>query len=70
MKNFNKKESVFIISGFLFFLVLAVFIVYSMIFLSVKINDVLDIRPEKNRIMKINFEGLEKIGIIPVDGRK
>ncbi len=69
MKNFNKKESVFIISGFLFFSVLAIFAVYSMIFLSVKINDVLDVKLEKNRIMKINFEGLKKIGIIPVDGQ-
>lgn len=64
MKNFNKNELVFVILGFLFFLSSVIFIVYSMIFLSVKINAVLDIKSEKGQITKINFEGLKKIGIM------
>lgn len=64
MKNFNKKELALAIFGFLFFSALAVFVVYSMFFLSIRINDVLDIKTDKEQMTKINFEGLKKIGIM------
>jgi hypothetical protein len=64
IKN-KKREIVFIVSGLILLVITTGFVFYAMRFLIIKAGIVLeDSAAGENKIPKINFDGLKKIGVM------